>query len=147
MKSLALLSFLFAGCAVHAAEFGPRVQVPVASAADANRTFGRSMHLRVSGSAEEGFEVELVAPRRARDCYPNLVHWAPHGPDPSEVLPWHVAKRYFPNERTIPVCGQELAVEIRLVAPTVSLDGTRFTSGTLVVTAKHGKRVSGVGIR
>lgn len=124
----------------------PQLRMSLDSSTNAERAFGASLFLHVQGTAEDGFEVKVVAPRRIRGCYPNLVHWAPHGPDPSDVMPWHVAQRYYPNTRVIPVCGHKLAVEITLASPVVSPNATRFTSGMLVVTVKHAKWVSDAGI-
>ena len=77
--------------------------------------------------------------KATRTCPINLVHWAPHGPVPSVILPWQVTSQRFANERSIPVCGHGSTVVILLASPEVSADGTRFTAGTLVVSIKPKK--------
>lgn len=138
MKHIAFLPFL--ACAPGAAGapiVGAGITMPLASSASAERPIGAALLLRVAGNATDGFEVEVTSRTALRGCQPNLVHWSPHGPDPSEVLAWQVTAARFPDTRRVPVCGHDLIVEIALVAPAISPDGARFTSGTLVVSVEH----------
>jgi hypothetical protein len=148
MKTIALTAFLLLafGASTHAAlaaGAGP-LAIPLASPSAIERAVSRSLLLRITGNAE-GLEVELISTKPVRGCFHNLVHRAPHGPDPSEVLPWQVAAGRFPNIRSIPVCGHALMVEISLVSPILSSDKTRFTAGELVVTIKPRNKVSNAG--
>lgn len=120
------------------------IVVPLTSGASVERTVHGSLRLLVSGDPG-GFVVEVVSSKRLRGCYHNLVHEAPHGPDPSDVMPWHVKSRYFENTRVIPVCGRALEVKISLQSPALSPDGERFTAGSLVVTVLPARRASRAG--
>lgn len=142
MKNIALAAFLLAALTPPAfarPAQGPAISVPLASQATVEQPIGGSLVLRVRGDAT-GFEVEITSTKPVRDCYANLVHSAPHGPDASDVMPWHVTQHRFPDTRLIPVCGHSLAAEVSLVSPQISVDGERFTSGTLVVRIKPSKR-------
>ena len=144
MKSIALATFLSCalGAIAQAAPAAlPPISVSLASRSDVERVIGRSLRLHVWGDAS-GFEVEVTTTKPVRGCFPNRVHWAAHGPDPSELLPWQVAARRFPDMRLIPVCGEALAVEVSLVSPVLTGDAEQFASGTLVVSVKSRKQVS-----
>lgn len=145
MKSIALPMFLSCALlsvdALGAPAAVPPISVSLASRANVERAIGRSLRLHLWGDAG-GFEVEVTSTRPVRGCFPNRVHWAAHGPDPSELLPWQVAARRFPDTRLIPVCGEALAVAVLLVSPVLTQDAGHFASGTLVVSVKPGKQVS-----
>lgn len=148
MKIVAVTAFLLLafGASTHAALAvnAGSLAIPLGSPSTIERVVGRSLLLRITGNAE-GLEVQISSSRPVRGCFPNLLHRAPHGPDPSEVLPWQIAAGRFPNIRYIPVCGRALMVEISLVSPLLSGDKTRFTAGELVVSIKPRTKVSHAG--
>jgi hypothetical protein len=86
----------------------------------------------------QGWEVEVLRRPVTLDSR-NLILNAPHGPDPSDVEAWHVAEKYYPNERQIDVRGYPITVTIRLIDPTISGTGAdaQFTSGSLRVSWKR----------
>jgi hypothetical protein len=95
-----------------------------------------SLTLKVSGGLA-GFEVEVFSTKSVRGCFPNLVGYAEHGPDEYMVYPWHVRNRFYPNERSVPVCGMPYAVEISIISPKVDEDSapenSTFLAGDLRV--------------
>ena len=90
--------------------------------------------VNIGGSEHQGWEVEVLRRPVSVDSR-NLIHYAPHGPDLSEVFAWHVAERHFPDERTIDVRGYPITVTIQLIDPRVTGTGpdARFVSGRLRV--------------
>ena len=60
-----------------------------------------------------------------------------HGPYPSQVDAWHVAKKYFPNERELDVRGYPYEVKIILVNPVITGDGSSFVSGKIKIIWKR----------
>lgn len=145
MKLIALPMFL--SCALlrvgarGAPVMVPPISVLLASRSNVERAIDRSLVMRLWGDAS-GFEVEVTSTKPVRGCFPNLVHWAAHGPDPSEVLPWQVAARRFSDTRLIPVCGESFSVEVSLVSPVLTADAEHFASGTLVVSVEARKQVA-----
>ena len=148
MKTNASVALLFlalgAGAQTAPATRNDPLIVQLSSPSVTQRPVSQSLSLRVTGGAK-GFEVELISKKPVRGCSHNLVHLAPHGPDPSEVLPWQVAAGRFPNIRPIPVCGRPLMIVISLESPLLSGDNTQFTAGKLVVDVKPRKRISRAG--
>jgi hypothetical protein len=60
-----------------------------------------------------------------------------HGPYPSQVYAWHVAKKYFRNERELNVRGYPYEVKIILANPVVGGDGSSFVSGKIKIIWKR----------
>jgi len=60
-----------------------------------------------------------------------------HGPYPSQVEAWHVADRYFPNERELEVRGYPYELRIILINPVVAGDGSSFVSGEIKIIWKR----------
>jgi hypothetical protein len=129
-----LFAIAGAGQPAMAASHPAGIALPLNAPADVAEIASDSLTLRVSGDPG-AFDVEVTSRRPVRGCARNLVHWAPHGPDPSEILPWQVTSMHFPNRRSIPVCGHPLMVEISIdpVAVGGAGDGAKFTAGTLRV--------------
>ena len=102
------------------------------------RAIDSSLMLRLQNAnargEHQGWDVQ-VRPRTAGVDSRNLIHHAPHGPDPSDVEAWQVAEKYYPNERSVDVSGRPYTVTIRLLDPKTAGSGAdaRFTSGTLQV--------------
>lgn len=80
--------------------------------------------------------IEVVEADGGPDAVNLLYHsdqW--HGPYPTHVYAWHVAKRYFPNSRWVCVTGYPIEVHITLKHPKVKT-GTEepvFVSGKVAV--------------
>jgi hypothetical protein len=87
-----------------------------------------------AGNEHEGWDVQVLH-RPVRVDSRDLIHQAPHGPDPSDVEAWHVAEKFFPNERLADVKGYPITIRIQLIEPRVSGKnaGARFVSGKLRV--------------
>jgi hypothetical protein len=87
-----------------------------------------------AGKEHEGWDVQVLHRPISVDSR-NLIHQAPHGPDPSDVEAWHVAEKHFPNERLVDVKGYPITIRIQLIEPRVSGKGAdaRFVSGKLRV--------------
>jgi hypothetical protein len=101
----------------------------------------RLMLRLLNGNADgkhQDWEVEVFE-RPVTDTSQNLIAFAGHGPDPSDVEAWQVAEKYYPNERTIDARLFPLTVTIRLIDPTISGTGpdAQFTSGFLRVSWKR----------
>jgi len=60
-----------------------------------------------------------------------------HGPYPSQVEAWHVARKYFPSERELEVRGYSYEVKIILINPVVAGDGSSFVSGEIKIIWKR----------
>ncbi len=135
MKLIAIPAFL----AISQTAVAQPITIPLGAPASVEQSAG-SLMLRIDGN-EAGFDVKVTSKSPVHGCPRNLIHASPHGPDLSEVLPWHVSRQYFPNKRVIPVCSHALTAEVTLVSPELSPDGERFTSGKLVVTLKPSKPV------
>ena len=60
-----------------------------------------------------------------------------HGPYPSQVDAWQVAKEYFPNERKLDVRGYPYEVKIILIDPVVAGDEPSFVSGKIKIIWKR----------
>jgi hypothetical protein len=84
--------------------------------------------------ARQGWEVRVLK-RPAGFGSRNLIHSAPHGPDPSDAAAWQVAGHFFPNERVMDVRGYPFTVTIRLIDPVTTGQGpdATFVSGSLRV--------------
>jgi len=84
-----------------------------------------------------GWDVQVVRKPFDKTSSLNLlyhsVEW--HGPYPSQVFAWHVADRYFRNERELEVRGYSYKLRIVLIKPVVEGTGpdTRFVSGTVKI--------------
>jgi hypothetical protein len=112
-----------------------RATLPLTSAGDVTERIDKSLTLHIQGD-ENGFWIEVNSDKRVPRCHPNLAHWAPHGPDPSDVLPWHVATAHYPNVRSIPICGYPLTLDVEMSSVRISgqNESATFAEGTLVVT-------------
>ena len=90
-----------------------------------------------TGEEHYGWEVRVLRQPVSLDS-PNLIHYSAHGPDPMDVQAWHVAEKFYPNERTITVKGYPYQVTIRIVDPQTAGAGSdaRFTSGSIKVSWK-----------
>ena len=121
------------------------IAIPLAAPTDVTRAESPSLSLRVSGDPG-AFDIEVTSRNPVRGCPHNLVHRAPHGPDPSEVLPWQVTSRRFADTRWIAVCGFPLVLEVSIADAQVGGAGgaARFTAGTLRL-AISGRRVNRSG--
>ncbi len=114
-----------------------------------SRRISRTLLLRLvkARSVESenfGWDVEVVRAPYRRDSA-NLIYAnaAGKGPDPCMVYAWHVADRYYPNERELSVRGFPYVVRLVLVDPRVEGSGPKawFISGRLVVSwAKQPRR-------
>jgi hypothetical protein len=135
MKDLALGLMVLLTAAASLAKHPVSITVPPTEYRDAAVAISGNLTLRVHGGPAD-YQVEVTSKKAARSCYHNLVYQAPHGPDPSGVLPWHIKTQYYRNVRTVPVCGHRLVVEIRVSNPEVAGEGpeAKFTSGTLTAT-------------
>jgi hypothetical protein len=62
-----------------------------------------------------------------------------HGPYPSQIYAWHVAKKYFPNERYLQIRGYPYDVIISLTNASVDGYGNnlRFVSGSVTISWKR----------
>jgi hypothetical protein len=90
------------------------------------------------GPENFGWDIQVVRKPFAEASSNLLYHsteW--HGPYPSQVCAWHVAKRYFPNERELAVRGYPYEVKIILVNPVVAGDGSTFVSGEINIVWKR----------
>jgi hypothetical protein len=92
--------------------------------------------LVASPESDEGLEIEVVDPRGGPEAVNLLYHseeW--HGPYPTQVYAWHVAKGYFPNSRWVCVRGFAVEVHITLKHPKVSKVASVpvFQNGKLIV--------------
>jgi hypothetical protein len=136
-----LIAAAGAGNVVVAAEQAS-ITIPMTTAADVKKRIAGSLEMRVFGD-EGGFQVEVTSQRHVRGCFHNLAHWAPHGPDLSDVMPWHTSAKWYPNIRVVSVCGHPLELVISIVSPQVAGEGNKekFVAGTLAVTVRRqGKR-------
>lgn len=133
--SACALMLLLVSPFVAAAATLPTITLPLTQTGNAQIKVGRALVLRVSGRPDD-FQVAVTTTKKIRGCPDNLIYYAPHGPDPSDVMPWHVQTHYFPNVRTIPVCCFPLNVEVRLhhVRSAGKGPNARFTAGTLTAT-------------
>jgi len=110
-----------------------------------SRRISRTLLLRLvkARSVESenfGWDVEVVRAPYRRDSE-NLVYAnaAGKGPDPSMVYAWHVADRFYPNVRVLPVRGSSYVVRLVLVNPRVNGSGPKawFISGKLTVSWRN----------
>ena len=97
------------------------------------RDISKNLVLRVVKD-DLGWNVQVTRKPITRKSNWNLLYhslqW--HGPYPSQVSAWHVARRYFPNERTLYVRGYPYEVRIALVNPVVEAEDT-FKSGRIKI--------------
>ncbi|MBI1891169.1 MAG: hypothetical protein HYS18_11015 [Burkholderiales bacterium] len=140
MKNLLIV---FIGLITSAA-FAQNLNTTIPLSQDANTTLviSPSLTLKIAGDPR-AFDVIVNATEQDAGCNQNRIHAAPHGPDQSQVMPWHVKDRYFPNTRNIPVCGTPFSVEISLLNPEIAGNDTemKFTAGTLNVrVSRHTKK-------
>lgn len=107
------------------------------------RKIGKDLMLRVErvdgvGQERFGWDVEVLQKPFDVNSSNLLYHsleW--HGPYPAQVYAWHVAKKYFPNERELEVRGYPYEVKIMLVNPVVTTDGSSFVSGKIKIVWKR----------
>lgn len=104
-----------------------------------NRDIDSELLLRVEKDrGRVGWDVQVVRKPYDRNASANLLYhsleW--HGPYPSQVYAWHVAERYFPNERRLETRGYPYEFRIILENPVVEKHGAdvRFVSGTIRIT-------------
>jgi hypothetical protein len=107
------------------------------------RSIDKDLLLRVEranslGQERFGWNVQVI--RKPFDVNSsNLLYhsreW--HGPCPSQIYAWHVAKKYFPNERELDVRGYPYQVKIILANPVVGADGSSFVSGKIKIIWKR----------
>lgn len=90
-------------------------------------------------------EVKVTSEKHIPHCPYNLVHWAGHGPDPSDIMIWSIEKHVFNNPRVLPVCGFPLEVRVDLVNVKIVTTGnvSNFVSGKAVATVLPGKKQHG----
>ena len=146
MKPIMRVGFLLALLVAPALAAGPvpvRVTVPLASPSVAEQRIDGSLRLRVQNYGE-AIDVEVLSSRRVSGCFANLAHRWPHGPDPSEIMAWQIAEHHFKEPRVIRVCGQSFTLKVELIAPETSIDGTRFLSGSVIVTVMPSRQSSPV---
>ncbi len=107
-----------------------------------SRAIDSTLVLRLQNASvdgkHQGWDVEVFK-HPVTDKSQNLIHYAAHGPDPSDVEAWQVAEKYYPNERTVDVKIYPVAVTISLIDPKISGTGSdaQFTSGSLRVSWKR----------
>ena len=85
-----------------------------------------------------GWDIQVVRKPFTENSTNLLYHstqW--HGPYPSQVCAWHVAKKYFSNERELEVRGYPYEVKIMLVNPVVASEGPSFLSGKIKIVWKR----------
>jgi hypothetical protein len=107
------------------------------------RSIDKELLLRIERAdrlAQEpvGWDIQVVRKPFAVDSSNLLYHsveW--HGPYPSQVEAWHVARKYFPNERELEVRGYPYQVKIILINPIVAGDGSSFVSGEIKIIWKR----------
>ena len=96
----------------------------------------KDLSLRVI-KEDSGWIVQVARQPVSRNSSWNLLYhslkW--HGSYPSEVYPWHVAEKYFPNERKLEVRGYPYEVKIVLIDPMIEGQGSeaKFVSGRIEV--------------
>lgn len=82
-----------------------------------------------------GWDVQVVRKPYDKLASSNLLYHSPewHGPYPSQVYAWHVADKYFPNERELETRGYPYEFRIILENPVVEKTGAdvTFVSGTI----------------
>ena len=107
------------------------------------RRINKDLLLRVErwdsvGPENFGWDIQVVRKQFAEDS-PNLLYHSTqwHGPYPSQVCAWHIAKKYFPNERELAVRGHPYDVKIILVNPVVAGEGPSFVSGEIKIVWKR----------
>jgi hypothetical protein len=116
---LALLSL----SAAFAAEFGAAgsFELPLPYRGDeVRRQISDKLVLVARPEDDEGLSVEVVDADGGADALNLLYHsneW--HGPYPTQVYAWHVARGYFPNSRWVCVRGYPVEVHITLEHPKV----------------------------
>ena len=134
---------LFGVCPAVLAGGDTSITVPMAAAVAVEKAAADALTLAITGDGQY-LDVAVRSKHQIRGCPPNLVHWAAHGPDPSEIMPWQITSRRFPDKRSIPVCGHALTLDIVLVSPVVTGtgDGARFTGGTLIASIRQRTRPS-----
>ncbi len=85
---------------------------------------------------ESGWDVKVVE-KPMTFASPNLLYHSAawHGPYPTQVYPWNVAQRFFPNDRKLAVRGYPYGVTIRIVDIRIEGEGDRakFKEGTILV--------------
>ncbi len=100
------------------------------------RPLGSFLLLRVRRESRSGWVVSVVR-RSSEPDQPNLLYhsrnW--HGPYPTDVFAWSFRRRYFPNERILPVYGYPYELRVRLMGCRTSGSGDdlRFVAGTIEV--------------
>lgn len=85
---------------------------------------------------EFGWDVK-AAERPMTLSSPNLLYHSSewHGPYPTQVYPWNVARQFFPNERKLAIRGYPYEVTIRIVDVRIEGEGdqAKFKEGTILV--------------
>jgi hypothetical protein len=76
----------------------------------------RALRIPHTGVAHFGWEIQVVE-GPAGDSGRNILRSRSFsgGPHPSDVLAWLSRRRYFPDERTLPVPGYPYEIRIRLI--------------------------------
>jgi hypothetical protein len=103
---------------------------------EVRRQINAKLLLVVSPESDGGVDIEAVEPHAESGAFNLLYHsdeW--HGPYPTQVYAWHVAKGYFPNSRWVCVRGYPVEVHITIEHPKVKEVGDEavFQGGTLVL--------------
>ncbi len=102
---------------------------------EVRKPIDRKLMLVVSPEGD-GWDVAVLERRKTGQSGNLLYHsrqW--HGPYPSQIHAWHVARNYFPDSRWLCVRGERIEVHLRLHEPKVSVagDAASFRSGRLLV--------------
>jgi len=134
---LLLVAVVDAGYTAVAAEHAS-ITIPMNAAADVKKRINSSLQLRVFGYEKE-FQIEVTSRRHVHGCFHNLAYAAPHGPDQSGIMPWHVTNAFYPNTRVVSVCGYPFEVVISIASPQIAGEGNmaRFVGGTLTATIRR----------
>lgn len=103
---------------------------------EVRRQIGEKLLLVARRGSDEGLDIEAVEAPAGPDSVNLLYHsekW--HGPYPTQVYAWHVARGYFPDSRWLCVRGYPTEVHVTIEQPKVKEVGdvAIFQGGTLVV--------------
>jgi hypothetical protein len=100
------------------------------------RDIGKDLVLRAV-KEDVGWSIQVTRKPAGRESSWNLLfhslRW--HGPHPSDIYAWHVAERYYSNERMLAVRDYPYEVRIILMNPVVEGEGARakFKSGRVKI--------------
>lgn len=98
------------------------------------RDIDNKLLLRAVKSGNLGWDVE-VHEKASNVHASNLLYHSQdwHGPYPSQIYAWHVANKYFPNERKLEIRGYLYEVKIILKDAIIEGQGSeaRFVSGNV----------------